>query len=94
MLFGIDLPTDPDAIQSLCALQLRHKENFEVAQSACEQGREIGVADVIEAIELQAAGAYDLKTSVAASGFVCLPAAAEASPTEGRTLPTSGRLKP
>ncbi len=28
------------------------------------------VEDVIEAIELQAAGAYDLKTSVATSGFV------------------------
>ena len=40
------------------------------AQSAFEHGREIGVADVIEAIELQAAGAQDLKTSVAASGFV------------------------
>jgi HKD family nuclease len=30
VLFGIDLPTDPDAIQSLCALQIRHRENFEV----------------------------------------------------------------
>jgi hypothetical protein len=40
------------------------------AQSAFEHGRGIGVGDVIEAIELQAAGAYDLKTSVAASGFV------------------------
>jgi hypothetical protein len=40
------------------------------AQSAFEHGREIGAADVIEAIELQAAGAYDLKTSVAAPGFV------------------------
>jgi HKD family nuclease len=30
VLFGIDLPTDPDAIQSLCALQIRHKDNFEV----------------------------------------------------------------
>ena len=40
------------------------------AQSAFEHGREIGVGDVIEAIELQAAGAQDLKTSVAASGFV------------------------
>jgi SpoVK/Ycf46/Vps4 family AAA+-type ATPase len=40
------------------------------AQSAFEHGREIGVADVIEAIELQAAGAQDLKTSVGASGFV------------------------
>jgi hypothetical protein len=40
------------------------------AQSAFEHGRDIGVADVIEAIELQAAGAQDLKTSVAAPGFV------------------------
>jgi hypothetical protein len=39
-------------------------------QSAFEHGREIGVADVIEAIEIQAAGAQDLKTSVVASGFV------------------------
>jgi len=30
VLFGVDLPTDPDAIQSLKALQSRHKENFEV----------------------------------------------------------------
>jgi hypothetical protein len=43
------------------------------AQSAFEHGREVMVADVIEAIELQAAGAYDLKTSVAASGFVRHP---------------------
>jgi hypothetical protein len=40
------------------------------AQSAFEHGREIGVADVVEAIELQAVGAQDLKTSVASSGFV------------------------
>jgi hypothetical protein len=40
------------------------------AQSAFEQGREVGVADVVEAIALQAAGAYDLKTSVASTGFV------------------------
>ena len=40
------------------------------AQSAFEHGREITVEDVVEAIELQAAGAYDLKTSVAASVFV------------------------
>jgi len=40
------------------------------AQSAFEHGREITVEDVVEAIALQAAGAYDLKTSVAASGFV------------------------
>src|ERR1700732_482176 len=40
------------------------------AQSAFEHGREITVAHVIEAIELQAAGAYDLKTSITAPGFV------------------------
>ena len=47
-------------------------------QSAFEHGREIGVADVIEAIELQAAGAQDLKTSVGAWGFVRHP---EGSPS-------------
>jgi len=40
------------------------------SQSAFEHGRDVGVADVIEAIELQAAGAQDLKASVAAPGFV------------------------
>ncbi len=30
MLFGVDLPTDPEAIQSLMTLQSRHKDNFEV----------------------------------------------------------------
>ena len=31
MLFGVDLPTDPDAIRSLKAnFKVRHKENFEV----------------------------------------------------------------
>jgi ATPase family protein associated with various cellular activities (AAA) len=40
------------------------------AQSAFEHGRDIKVADVVEAIELQAAGAQDLKTSVAAPGFL------------------------
>lgn len=43
------------------------------AQSAFEHGRDIEVADVIEAIELQAAGALDLKTSVPMSGFVRHP---------------------
>jgi len=40
------------------------------AQSAFENGREIKMNDVTEAIELQAAGAHQLKTSVAATGFV------------------------
>lgn len=43
------------------------------SQSAFEHGREITIADVIEAIELQAAGAQDLKTSIAAPGFVRQP---------------------
>jgi len=43
------------------------------AQSAFEHGRDIGVADAIEAIELQAAEAQDLKTSVASSGFALDP---------------------
>jgi hypothetical protein len=43
------------------------------AQSAFEHGREIRVEDVIEAIELQAAGAQDLKTSVGAPGFARHP---------------------
>jgi hypothetical protein len=46
------------------------------SQSAFEHGREITVGDVVEAIELQAAGAYDLKTSIAAPGFVRQPEAA------------------
>ncbi len=29
-LFGIDLPTDPDAVQNLMTLQTRHAESFEV----------------------------------------------------------------
>jgi ATPase family associated with various cellular activities (AAA) len=43
------------------------------SQSAFEHGREVSVADVIEAIELQAAGAQDLKISVPALGFVPRP---------------------
>ena len=30
VLFGVDLPTDPEAIHSLMILQIRHKDNFEV----------------------------------------------------------------
>jgi ATP-dependent 26S proteasome regulatory subunit len=40
------------------------------AQCAFEHGREVGMEDVIEAIAIQSAGAQELKTSVAASGFV------------------------
>jgi ATPase family associated with various cellular activities (AAA) len=43
------------------------------SQSAFEHGREITVADITEAIELHAAGAQDLKTSVSATGFVSKP---------------------
>ncbi|MGC2258492.1 MAG: ATP-binding protein [Candidatus Sulfotelmatobacter sp.] len=43
------------------------------SQSAFEQGRGIRVADIIEAIELHAAGAQDLKTSIGAKGFVSKP---------------------
>ena len=46
------------------------------SQSAFEHGREITVGDVVEAIQLQAAGAYDLKTSIAAPGFVRQPESA------------------
>ncbi len=40
------------------------------AQSAFEHGRDVSVGDVIEAIELQTAGAYELKSLGTGSGFV------------------------
>jgi hypothetical protein len=40
------------------------------AQSAFEHGREVEVGDVIEAIEMQSAGAQDLKMLVSTPGFV------------------------
>ena len=40
------------------------------AQSAFEHGREIAAIDVVEAINLQAAGAQEVKTSTGSSGFV------------------------
>jgi ATP-dependent 26S proteasome regulatory subunit len=40
------------------------------AQSAFEHGRDVAVADVIEAIALQTAGAYELKSLQPSSGFV------------------------
>ena len=43
------------------------------SQSAFEQGREIALADVIEAVELQAAGAYEVKALGSAPGFVRSP---------------------
>ena len=30
MLFGIDLPTEPTAIERLCTIRARHKQNFEL----------------------------------------------------------------
>ena len=30
VLFGVDLPTDPPAIETLCAIQTRHRGNFEL----------------------------------------------------------------
>ena len=39
------------------------------SQSAFEQGRGVTIADVIEAIELQMAGAHEVKASRAATGF-------------------------
>jgi hypothetical protein len=30
MLFGVDLPTEPEAIERLCAIQAQHKQNFEL----------------------------------------------------------------
>jgi ATP-dependent 26S proteasome regulatory subunit len=43
------------------------------AQSAFEHGREVGVADVIEAVELQTAGADELRLSRAVPGFARKP---------------------
>ena len=43
------------------------------AQSAFERARGVTIADVIEAIELQLAGAHELKTSRTASGFIRNP---------------------
>ena len=40
------------------------------SQSAFEHGREIALADVVEAVEIQTAGAHEVKASAAGSGFV------------------------
>jgi SpoVK/Ycf46/Vps4 family AAA+-type ATPase len=70
----------PNLAGEVFEIAMRKTEGFSFAQlretyilgsqSAFEHGREVGVEDVIEAIALQAAGAQDLKTSVAASGLV------------------------
>ena len=72
MLVGEEFETAIRQTEGFSFAQLR--ETYILgAQSAFEHGREIGLPDVIEAIELQAAGAQDLKTSVGASGFVHHP---------------------
>jgi hypothetical protein len=43
------------------------------AQSAFEHGREVSAADVIEAVELQTAGAEELRSSRAVPGFAHKP---------------------
>jgi hypothetical protein len=69
VLAGDQLEIAIEQTEGLSFAQLR--ETYILgAQSAFEHGSEVRVADVIEAIELQAAGAQDLKTSVAAPGFV------------------------
>jgi len=66
-------PGDPEATRTVRQVEvaIENTEGFSFAQlretyilgaqSAFEPGREVMVADVIEAIALQAAGAYDLK---------------------------------
>jgi hypothetical protein len=72
VLAGQEFETAIEQTEGFSFAQLR--ETYILgAQSAFEHGRDIGAADVIEAIELQAAGAQDLKTSVAAPGFVRYP---------------------
>jgi len=78
VLTGQEFETAIEKTEGFSFAQLR-ETHILGAQSAFEQGRDIGVADVIEAIELQAAGAQDLKTSVTAPGFV--PNHAEPSPS-------------
>jgi ATPase family associated with various cellular activities (AAA) len=72
VLTGDDFETAIRQTEGFSFAQLR--ETYILgAQSAFEHGRDIEVGDVIEAIELQAAGALDLKTSVPVSGFVRHP---------------------
>ena len=85
---GSENPTLPHFLcgNSIGKIAIEQTEGFSFAQlretyilgseSAFEPGREITFGDVVEAIELQAAGAYDLKTSIAAPGFVRQPEAA------------------
>jgi hypothetical protein len=69
ILTGQEFETAIEKTEGFSFAQLR--ETYILgAQSAFEHGREITVEDVIEAIDVQAAGAQDLKTSVVAPGFV------------------------
>jgi hypothetical protein len=73
----------PVLIEERFEVEIKQTEGFSFAQlretyilgsqSAFEHERQITVGDVVEAIELQAAGAYDLKTSIATPGFVRQP---------------------
>jgi hypothetical protein len=74
-LTGIEPEAAIDATEGFSFAQLR--ESYILgAQSAFEHGREVGIGDVIEAIEMQSAGAQELKMSVIAPGFVHDPASA------------------
>lgn len=69
VLTGEQFETAIDKTEGLSFAQLR--ETYILgAQSAFEHGRDIATGDVIEAVELLVQGAYDLKTSVGAPGFV------------------------
>ena len=57
------------------------------AQSAFEHGREISAIDVIEAINLQAAGAQEVKASTGSSGFVHSRSLLTAAQHEEEALP-------
>jgi hypothetical protein len=72
VLTGEKLETAIEKTEGFSFAQLR--ETYIMgAQSAFEHGRDMAEGDVIEAIELQSAGAQDLKTSVAVSGFTFQP---------------------
>jgi SpoVK/Ycf46/Vps4 family AAA+-type ATPase len=57
------------------------------AQSAFEHGREVTVVDVLEAIELQTAGAQEVTASTGSSGFVHRRSVRSAAQHEEEALP-------
>jgi ATP-dependent 26S proteasome regulatory subunit len=57
------------------------------AQCAFEHGQEIAAADVIEAIDLHAAGVQEVKTSAGSSGFVHSRSLLTATAHEEEALP-------